>query len=82
MSVTNDIEFVEENFELMESELRFYETRRCRKYKWEGQTFTVFFYGADCRGPRPESYYEDVKIAEDFFQSHEEKEAFYLHLMV
>ena len=76
-----DSTFLREHIGTLEKELQFFEKRRCLKYKWRnGKEYTVFRYFADCRGPRPESYSEDVEIAEHHFHTKDERGEFYLHM--
>ncbi len=39
----------------------------------------MFVFGTGGTGPRPESYFEDVELAEQF-KTDEEKEEFYYHM--
>ncbi len=80
VEATGDVHFLEQHLATMEKELKFYEENRSLKYVHEGKEFTVFRYFADCRGPRPESYSEDVEVAEKLFDSEEQREEFYLHM--
>lgn len=81
VEASNDWEFVRENLDTIEEEIKFYEQHRRFRYKWsDGEVYTVFKYSADCRGPRPESYIEDAEVAEEMFQSKEMQEEFYLHM--
>jgi len=80
IEATDDIDFLRDHLDAMDRELAFYEKHRCLDYKHGDKEFKVFFYGADCTGPRPESYAEDVEEAEELFQTEREKEEFYLHM--
>ena len=77
---TGDHECLKKMLPFLYSELEFFERNRAVEYKLKGKTFTVFHFSADCRGPRPESYIEDVEIAEELFKTEEDKEKFYLHM--
>jgi alpha,alpha-trehalase len=76
---TGDWTFVERAMPLLEKELNFFEEKRSLVYEWEGQSYKVFRYGANSRGPRPESYVEDMELAEHF-KTDREKEEFFLHI--
>jgi alpha,alpha-trehalase len=80
VEVTDDMDFLRKNMPALEKELKFFEENRCTLYKHDEKDFQVFFYGADCSGPRPESYFEDVECAEALFKTNKEKEEFYLHM--
>eukprot|EP00095_Tigriopus_kingsejongensis_P002278 snap_masked-scaffold365_size194585-processed-gene-0.16 protein:Tk02278 transcript:snap_masked-scaffold365_size194585-processed-gene-0.16-mRNA-1 annotation:"hypothetical protein DAPPUDRAFT_303585" len=80
MEKTNDKVFLAQVMPDLETELAFFETNRTVSYTWKDRTFKLFHYRADCRGPRPESYVEDVEIAELLFAESDEKEEFYLHM--
>ncbi|TRY64287.1 hypothetical protein TCAL_10817 [Tigriopus californicus] len=77
---TNDKTFLSQNLEHLEKELKFFETHRTILYKWKGQNYRLFHYGADCRGPRPESYVEDLEIGTMLFKTLNEREEFYLQM--
>lgn len=77
---TGDWDLVKEGLELMDQEMKFFEDNRSLTIVYDDdETYRVFRYGADCRGPRPEAYKEDHEIGESF-DTEEEREEFYLHL--
>ncbi len=80
VEATEDMMFLENHMDLMEKELDFYEKNRCLKYAHGGKEYYVYRYFADCRGPRPESYAEDVEVAEELFEDEAGREEFYLHM--
>jgi len=80
MENTNDWAYLAERITLLEQELMFWEEKRSLVYHWDGREYMVFRYGADCKGPRPESYIEDMEIAEHNFSTDEDREEFFLHI--
>lgn len=77
--VTGDEVFLCEHVADLERELAFFWDKRSRQYEFAGSRYRVFHYGADCRGPRPESYAEDVDAA-GHFETDDGKQEFYLHV--
>ncbi len=79
---TADFAFVAKNVDALEMEIRFFEEKRSFQWTWKnGRKYTVFRFGADCRGPRPESYKEDAEDAEEHFEDEDERQEFYVHVM-
>ncbi len=76
---TGDTQFLKDHIGQLDKELQFFMDNRSCTYKYNGAEYLVFHYGADCKGPRPESYAVDVEMAEHF-HSESEKEEFYLHV--
>ena len=76
---SQDLEFAARNILLLEKEVQFFEDQRSLKVTINDLQHTVFRYGANSLGPRPEAYEEDFHIAESF-RSNEEREEFYLHI--
>ncbi len=80
IEATNDMPFLKTHIDFMEKELKFFEERRSLKYTHNQKEYTVFRYFADCVGPRPESYAEDIEAAEKLFDNDKDREEFYLHM--
>lgn len=67
IKATNDVDFLLEAMPYLDKEIKFFENNRMTEYKWtNGKSYKVFFYSADCRGPRPEAYVEDMEVAGKF----------------
>lgn len=76
---TQDFGFLERSLPLLEQEIRFFEEKRSLTVTLGDQSFFVFRYGSDCRGPRPEAYVEDMELA-SHFDTDSEREEFFLHI--
>ncbi len=77
---TGDKQILIDHLVDLETELKYFEDHRSLKYKHDGQEFLVFRYKADCVGPRPESYAEDVESAKHF-KTQVEANEFYVNMM-
>jgi alpha,alpha-trehalase len=79
MSKTAEVEFLRHHLPTLEKELQFWEKRRSLLVEKDGVDHLMFVYGTGGHGPRPESYREDVELAEEF-ETEEEREEFYFHM--
>ncbi|VVC33385.1 Six-hairpin glycosidase-like,Glycoside hydrolase, family 37 [Cinara cedri] len=61
---THDSNFVLDNLECLEQEVKFWLTKRCITVEKDGQYYTLARYNTRTCGPRPESYYEDKNLAQ------------------
>lgn len=76
---TQDISFISKHIDTMEKEFDYWMTNHSRVVHIDGKNWTLSAYGDRSRGPRPESYSEDVDGA-DFFKDQQKKEHFYSEL--
>ena len=78
---TADVQFVRTHLATLEKEMEFWESKRSVSVKVSGddQAHTMFVFGTGGTGPRPESYREDVELANQF-DTEKEKENFYYHM--
>ncbi|KAG0724059.1 Trehalase [Chionoecetes opilio] len=60
---TGDIKFLRESISLLEKEYSFWEESRSVTVTLDGRAYKVFQYRVDTTYARPESYYEDEKLA-------------------
>ncbi|KAJ8955421.1 hypothetical protein NQ318_003519 [Aromia moschata] len=72
---SHDKDFISTNLHLMEKEFDYWMTNHSRTITIDGANYTLAVYGDNSRGPRPESYSEDVEGAHII-----QKEAFYSEL--
>lgn len=80
VDAVKDIKFVADNIEIMESEFDYWMTNHTRVVPYNGKNYTLAVYGDRSYGPRPESYSEDVEIADARFKEEHQKQAFYSEL--
>ncbi|XP_050313151.1 trehalase-like isoform X2 [Anthonomus grandis grandis] len=76
---SNDKEFVQKNLPTMEKEFDYWMTKHSKVIHFDGKNYTLAVYGDRSRGPRPESYSEDVGTAQ-IFKDQNKKEAYYSEL--
>ena len=76
MNKTAEIDWLREHLPTLESEMNFWETNRCT----EVNGHKMFVFGTGGTGPRPESYREDVEMAQENFDNDEDMEEFYFHM--
>ncbi|KAJ8927243.1 hypothetical protein NQ314_020323 [Rhamnusium bicolor] len=76
LDFTDDKNFVLQNLHTMEKEFDYWMTAHSVNITKDGTQYTLARYGDKSRGPRPESYSEDVESAE-IFKDESKKEAFY-----
>lgn len=79
LDYTKDVEFIANNIQTMEMEYNYWLENHLIELDIDGKKYNVAFYGDKSRGPRPESYSEDVDSA-SVFKDEEKKEEFYSHL--
>lgn len=78
VQMTDDVEFIKEALPLLEREFSFFEDNHMIKVK----DHYLATYGYEGIGePRPESYYEDVKMARDNFKTDLERGNFYSEII-
>ncbi|CAI6352751.1 unnamed protein product [Macrosiphum euphorbiae] len=73
---TNDMEFVIEIIQYLEVEFNYWITQHNVTINKYGRNYTLAVYKDNSTGPRPESYWEDIKAAENF-TTENDKENFY-----
>lgn len=73
---THDKDFISKNLHLMEKEFDYWITNHSKIVTKNGVNYTLAIYGDKSKGPRPESYSEDVESA-GIFKEDVKKEAFY-----
>lgn len=76
---TKDLDFVKKNLKIMEKEFKFWLDKHTVLVEMNGKKYKLAVYGDTSRGPRPESYREDIISARDF-DTLEDKEAHYSEL--
>ncbi|KAJ8983512.1 hypothetical protein NQ317_012003 [Molorchus minor] len=76
---TNNKDFLAEKLPIMEKEFDYWMTNHSKTVTVDGVDYTLAVYGDNSKGPRPESYSEDVEGA-SMFHEHSKKEAFYSEL--
>ncbi|XP_050670885.1 trehalase-like [Leptidea sinapis] len=74
---TNDIEFLEENIDALESELEYWLDTQMITFDKGDRTYSLLRYYAPSQGPRPESYVEDYNGAQRF-NTEERQSQFYI----
>ncbi|KAF7271780.1 hypothetical protein GWI33_015383 [Rhynchophorus ferrugineus] len=77
--VTQDRSFIEKNLPIMEKEFEYWMREHTKEIVFDGKTYNLTVYGDKSRGPRPESYSEDVESAV-IFKEDSKKEAYYSEL--
>lgn len=75
-----DTKYLANNIATMESEFDYWMSNHTRVVLYNGKNYTLALYGDRSRGPRPESYSEDVEMAEKGFREEHQKETFYSEL--
>ncbi|KAJ8918740.1 hypothetical protein NQ315_015060 [Exocentrus adspersus] len=73
---THDKEFISNNLHIMEKEFDYWMSNHSKVITKDGVNYTLATYGDRSRGPRPESYSEDIEVAAGFKEDNK-KEAFY-----
>ncbi|XP_049817382.1 trehalase isoform X2 [Aethina tumida] len=76
---THDREFIRNNIHTMEKEFQFWMDRHLRTVTKNGKTYKLAVYADRSKGPRPESYSEDIESA-NIFKDQNKKDAFYSEL--
>ncbi|BES96787.1 alpha,alpha-trehalase [Nesidiocoris tenuis] len=76
---TNDLEFLDRNIATLEKEFAFWMSNHTIKVEKDGVWYTLARYNDISAGPRPESYKEDVHMAQ-YFRTEDEKNEFYSEL--
>lgn len=76
---TEDLEYIRKNIAIMEKEFNFWMTNHTINITKNGKNYTLAVYGDKSKGPRPESYREDIHSAQ-IFPRPEDKEAHYSEL--
>ncbi|XP_018322661.1 trehalase isoform X2 [Agrilus planipennis] len=76
---TNDIKFIADNMRIMEKELDYWLTKHTKTILHDGKNYTLAVYGDFSKGPRPESYSEDIDSAA-IFKDQDMKEFHYSEL--
>lgn len=75
VDATNDVDFMKESIEFLEREFYFFQNNHMVTVNGHA----LARYGDKSSGPRPESYSEDIEIAE-YLETEDEKEALYSEL--
>ncbi|KAF2885006.1 hypothetical protein ILUMI_21180 [Ignelater luminosus] len=75
-----DMKYLADNIVTMESEFDYWMSNHTKVVLYNGKNYTLAVYGDRSRGPRPESYSEDVEMADKGFRDGYQKEAFYSEL--
>ena len=62
---TKDLQFIQDNIQVLEREYHFWVTHRTVKYtdQTTGKTHDFCVYGSESDEPRPEGYAQDILIA-------------------
>ncbi|CAH0562445.1 unnamed protein product [Brassicogethes aeneus] len=76
---TKDVEFIANNILTMEKEFEFWMNRHVRHINKDDKTYRLAIYADNSKGPRPESYSEDIEGAK-LFKDDAKKELFYSEL--
>lgn len=63
---TNDLDFLNANIDALEEELKYWLDTQIVTFEKDKGTYTLLRYFAPSKGPRPESYYEDYQMAQNF----------------
>lgn len=79
LDYTHNVSFVNKHLHTMEAEFEYWLTNHTVNIPVDGNNYTLAVYGDRSWGPRPESYSEDVEIAE-MWKEDEKKQAFYSEL--
>ena len=64
VDATDDDDFVRDNFDLMEKEYAFWQSKRSVTVLKGGDEFRMYRYNCESQGPRPESYLEDFELGQ------------------
>lgn len=79
LDTTRDYAFLRKVIHSLDNEFQYWMTNHTKTIYYNGGNYTLAVYGDNSKGPRPESYYEDIENAEVFEEEHE-KENFYSEL--
>ncbi|XP_041977937.1 trehalase-like [Aricia agestis] len=79
MRATNDLKFLRENIDALESEMEYWLDTQSVTFDVCGKQYTLLRYFAPSEGPRPESYYEDYTNAQTF-PTEELRKEFYVSI--
>ncbi|KAF5294782.1 hypothetical protein FQA39_LY00266 [Lamprigera yunnana] len=79
VDATNDYKLLAENIDAIEMEFSYWMTNHTKVVRHNEKDYMLATYGEKSRGPRPESYAEDVEMA-GAFEDDARKEAFYSEL--
>lgn len=76
---TEDLEYIRNNIGTLEKEFDFWMKNHTVNIELNGKNYTLAVYGDKSKGPRPESYYEDIHSA-GIFTTTDQKEHHYSEL--
>ncbi|XP_025414011.1 trehalase-like isoform X2 [Sipha flava] len=76
---TNDLNYISSVITTLENEFQFWMDNRMITFEKNGKSYTMARYYGVSRGPRPESYREDYKVAENY-DTEEKKNEFYVRI--
>ncbi|XP_037091996.1 trehalase-like isoform X2 [Pollicipes pollicipes] len=76
LDATNDMDFLRTNIKLLEREYQFWQANRTVNVQKDGRAYRMYRYNVEVGQPRPESYREDIEMAEHL-KSDKEKGALY-----
>ncbi|XP_068632048.1 uncharacterized protein [Battus philenor] len=76
---TKDIDFLKANMQALEDEIEYWQKTQLVTFDKGGKSYTLLQYNAASNGPRPESYYEDYTMAQQF-ESEDRRREFYIEL--
>ncbi|KAL1493122.1 hypothetical protein ABEB36_011243 [Hypothenemus hampei] len=76
---TQDKNFIQQNILTMEREFEYWMANHTKTVHLDGKNYTLAVYGDKSRGPRPESYSEDVESGR-LFKEESKKESYYSEL--
>ena len=79
LEASDDLPFLEEYIDILEKEFQFWMSNHTKAVEKDGVTYTLATYGDFSKGPRPESYREDVNSAQ-WLQTEDDKNEFYSEL--
>ncbi|XP_077288553.1 trehalase-like isoform X2 [Arctopsyche grandis] len=79
MDETGDLDFLRRSMNTMEKEFRFWMTNHTINVQRDGISYRLAHYADGSKGPRPESYREDIESAR-FYDTMEKKEIYYAEL--
>ncbi|KAK4872290.1 hypothetical protein RN001_016414 [Aquatica leii] len=79
VDTVKDYKFIANNIDIMEIEFNYWITNHTKVVTRNGKNYLLAVYGDKSRGARPESYSEDVEMAE-IFKEESQKENFYSEL--
>lgn len=75
---TKDFDFVKNHIDTMDKEFQYWMNQHTKIVHYQGKNYTLAVYGDNSKGPRPESYLEDIETAETL--KDDQKEEFYSEL--